>query len=157
MHYKIRKMRKEEYPMLKTFLYEAVYIPDGVSPPPKSIVELPELKIYIEGFGDKEDDIAFVAEADRKVVGAVWVRIMDDYGHIDNKTPSFAISLYNEYRGIGIGTNLMERMISYLKCNGYKKCSLSVQKKNFAFDLYKKLGFKVADETDEEYIMVKYL
>ena len=34
----------------------------------------------------------FLYEA-KKVVGAVWVRIMDDYGHIDNDTPSFAISL----------------------------------------------------------------
>ena len=27
---------------------------------------------------------------------------MDDYGHIDNDTPSFAISLYKDYRGFEI-------------------------------------------------------
>lgn len=32
-------------------------------------------------------------------IGAVWTRIMDDYGHVDDDTPSFAISLYKEYRG----------------------------------------------------------
>jgi len=35
-----------------------------------------------------------VAEIKEKIVGAVWARIMDDYGHIDDETPSFAISLY---------------------------------------------------------------
>jgi len=43
-----------------------------------------------------------VAEVDGKIVGAVWVRIMNDYGHIDNETPSLAISLYKEYRGLAL-------------------------------------------------------
>ena len=30
------------------------------------------------------------------------MRIMDDYGHIDNDTPSFAFSLYKDYRGFEI-------------------------------------------------------
>lgn len=42
-----------------------------------------------------------MAEVDGKVVGTVWVRIMNDYGHIDNETPSLALSLYKEYRGFG--------------------------------------------------------
>ncbi len=57
---------------------------------------------YITDFGEKKDDIGLAAEVDKKVVGAVWVRIMDDYGHIDNGTLSFAISLYKDYRGFGI-------------------------------------------------------
>ncbi len=39
-----------------------------------------------------------------KIVGAVWVCIMNDYGYIDDETPSFAMSLYEEYRNMGIGT-----------------------------------------------------
>ena len=49
------------------------------------------------------------------IVGAAWVRIMDDYGHIEDGVPSFAISLYKEYRGRGIGTVLMKQMLSQLK------------------------------------------
>ena len=45
---------------------------------------------FIDGFGTRDGDICFVAESDGVIVGAVWVRIMDDYGHIDDKTPSFA-------------------------------------------------------------------
>ena len=61
-----------------------------------------------------------------KIMGAVWVRIMNDYGHIDDKTPSLAISLYEEYRNLGLGTALMKEMRRFLKNKGYKQVSLSV-------------------------------
>ena len=63
-----------------------------------------------------------------KAAGAVWVRIMNDYGHIDDMTPSFAISLYKEYRGFGIGTALMKAMVRLLKRQGYTRGSLAVRK-----------------------------
>ena len=82
---------------------------------------------------------------------------MNDYGHIDDVTPSLAISLYKEYRGLGIGTALMKEMLLLLKSKGYEKVSLSVQKANYAFKMYQKLGFEIIDENEEEYIMVNYL
>ncbi|WP_285946111.1 GNAT family N-acetyltransferase, partial [Thomasclavelia cocleata] len=120
---------------------------------PKSIIEQPELQVYIEDFG-KKDDWCLVAEVKGKIVGAVWVRIMDDYGHIDDETPSFAISLYEEYRNMGIGTALMRDMLEFLKNKGYRRTSLSVQKVNYAVRMYQKVGFEVVDENEEEYIMV---
>ena len=153
MDYKIREIRKNEYPILSDFLYEAIFIPEGMDKPPKSIIEQPELQVYIEDFG-KEDDWCLVAEVKGKIVGAVWVRIMDDYGHIDNETPSFDISLYAEYRNMGIGITLMRDMLELLKNKSYKRTSLSVQKVNYAVCMYQKVGFEVVDENEEEYIMV---
>ncbi len=150
----IRKLKNTETELLKDFLYEAIYIPDGIQPPERSIIELPELSIYYENFGNGPADNCLVAEVDGKVVGAVWTRIMNDYGHVDDDTPSFAISLYKEYRGKGIGTELMRRMLELLKDQGYKKASLAVQKANYAVRMYEKVGFKIIDENDEEYIMV---
>lgn len=153
MDYKIREIRKNEYPILSDFLYEAIFISEGMDKPPKSIIEQPELQVYVEDFG-KEDDWCLVAEVKGKIVGAVWVRIMDDYGHIDNETPSFAISLYAEYRNMGIGITLMRDMLELLKNKSYKRTSLSVQKVNYAVCMYQKVGFEVVDENEEEYIMV---
>ena len=114
MNYKIREIQKSEYFILSRFLYEAIFVPNGMEPPPKSIIESPELQLYISNFGTKPDDRALAAEIDGSIVGAVWVRIMDDYGHVDDETPSFAISLYQEYRGQGIGTELMRNMLSQI-------------------------------------------
>ena len=151
---KIRTLRDDETELLKAFLYEAIYIPDGIQPPERSIIERPELSIYYENFGNGPADNCLVAEVDGKVVGAVWTRIMNDYGHVDDETPSFAISLYKEYRGKGFGTEMMRRMLGLLKEQGYKKASLAVQKANYAVRMYEKVGFKIIDENDEEYIMM---
>ena len=154
MDYIIREMRKEEHCLLSNFLYEAIYIPDGVEPPPKSIINSPELQEYIFEFGKRKHDKALVAETQGKIVGAIWVRIMNDYGHIDNDTPSLAMSVSKEYRGLGIGSSLLKELLSALKSVGYSKISLSVQKANFAVKMYKQAGFTVVDENSEVYIMV---
>ena len=118
--YKIRKMKAEEYDLLNDFLYEAIFVPDGAKPPEKSILQLPELQVYTDDFGGSPHDRAFVAEAEGKIVGAAWARIMKDYGHMDDQTPSLAISLYKEYRGMGIGTALLKNLMMDLKAAGYK-------------------------------------
>lgn len=153
MDYVIREMRKEEYCLLDDFLYEAIYIPDGMEAPPKSITGCPELQEYIIDFGKRKHDKAFVAEIQGNVAGAIWVRIMNDYGHIDNDTPSLAMSVYKEYRGFGIGTSLLRQLLSAERLAGYSKISLSVQKSNYAVKMYKNVGFTVIDENSEEYIM----
>ena len=157
MGYTIRKIQKHEFPLLDDFLYEAIYIPDGVEPPPKTIIASPELQVYVEHFGESKDDWGLAAEVDGKIVGAVWVRIMNDYGHTDDETPSLAISLYKEYRGLGIGTAMMKEMLALLKSHGYSRVSLSVQKANDAVKLYLKVGFEIIRENEEEYIMVNDL
>ena len=150
----LRKIEKNEIKLLREFLYEAIFIPEGVASPPRDIIDQPDLRLYYEGFGSGKADNAIVAEDDDKVVGAVWTRIMNDYGHVDDDTPSFAISLYKEYRGQGVGTELMKEMLELLKSQGYEKASLAVQKANYAVRMYRKVGFEVIDENDEEFIMV---
>lgn len=154
MDYRIRALKQEEVKVLDEFLYEAIFIPEGTEAPPRDIINLPELQVYVTDFGKQKGDICFIAEADNVIVGAVWVRIMNDYGHVDDETPSFAISLLQEYRKKGIGTALMKRMLLELKKQGYKQASLAVQKMNYAVHMYKKVGFEIVDENDEEYIMI---
>ena len=150
----LRELRDNELHLLQDFLYEAIYIPEGVEPPAREIIYQPELKIYFENFGKGKADYCIVADDDGRVIGAVWTRLMNDYGHVDNNTPSFAISLYKEYRGQGIGTRMMNEMLALLKEKGYKQASLAVQKANYAVRMYEKVGFKTGDENEEEYIML---
>ncbi len=154
MEYTIRELKHEEVGILDTFLYEAIFIPEGVSAPPKEIIRQPELQVYVAGFGKQKSDICYVAEASGNIVGAVWTRIMNDYGHVDADTPSLAISLLKEYRNYGIGTELLKQILLRLRAEGYGQVSLSVQKNNYAVGMYRKVGFQIVDENEEEYIMV---
>ena len=153
-NYTIRPLKNNELSLLEDFLYYAIFVPEGVDAPPREIINLPELQIYIRDFGTQPNDHCLVAELGGAVVGAVWVRDMPDFGHIADGVPSFAISVKPEYRGSGIGTNLMRSMLDHLRQRGYKKASLSVQKANYAARMYQKLGFRTIGENDEEYIMV---
>ena len=154
MNYIIRKLLMSERAVLDTFLYYAIFIPKGVAQPPFDIIYQPELQVYVKDFGERKGDVCYVAECDGKIIGAVWVRIMNDYGHVSDEMPSLAISLLPEYRNNGIGTALMKKILSSLRELGYKGVSLSVQKQNYACSMYRKLGFKTIEEKDEEYIMV---
>ena len=90
MNYSIRELKQDGNKVLDTFLYEAIFIPEGVSAPPKDIINQPDLQVYVKDFGKNKGDLCLVAQVGHKIVGAVWVRIMNDYGHVDNETLSSA-------------------------------------------------------------------
>jgi ribosomal protein S18 acetylase RimI-like enzyme len=113
---------------------------------------------YIRDFGKEKADYCLVADFEGEIVGAVWIRIISGgtkgYGYIDDNTPEFAISLIDEYRNQGIASLLMTAMIDYLRKSGYSQASLNVKKGNYAVNLYRKMGFEVIREDDEDYLMV---
>lgn len=149
----IRPIKTNETPLLTEFLYEAIFQRDSENLVPRVIIQQPALWIYIDEFGTKKDDHCLVAEIDKTIVGAVWVRCIKAFGHINETVPEFAISVYPQYRGGKIGTKLMESMLKLLKSERYALTSLAVQKDNYAVKMYKQVGFEVVDENDEEYIM----
>jgi len=148
----IREILPEELGVLDEMLYEAIFKPEGCEPVPREVIQIPEINIYIDGFGSHKDDHCLVAELNGRIIGAVWVRLLagkiKGYGNVDDQTPEFAISLLKEYRNRGIGTLLMQKMIEYLKDRGYAQTSLSVQKKNYAAKMYQKLGFEIIRENE---------
>ncbi|MDF9824498.1 ribosomal protein S18 acetylase RimI-like enzyme [Breznakia sp. PF5-3] len=153
MDYSIRELKPNEYFLLKDFLYEAIFQKDKDNLLPRSILEKPELQIYIDKFGKLPDDYCLCADISGKVVGVVWARIINGYGSLDSQTPELAISVYDKYRGKQIGQKLLEQMLSLLQSKHYKKVALAVQKENRALSLYKRVGFKIVGENDEEYLM----
>ena len=159
---KIRAMRESDYPCLPEFCYQAIFVPEDVEPPPRSIVNKPELLIYIEGYGSVRGDLGVVAELNGQVVGAAWTRIVPAFGHVDSETPELAISILPEFRGFGIGAKLMKKLFVALRENGYAQTSLSVQKENPAVRFYQRLGYRVADDKSDhagrgDFIMIKDL
>ena len=56
-----RELRPEERPLLDDFLYEAIFIPEGVPAPPRSIIGQEDLQVYVRNFGQNPDDHCLVA------------------------------------------------------------------------------------------------
>ena len=94
MNYSIRELLIAEKGILDTFLYNAIYIPKGVVQPPFDIIYQSDLQVYVKDFGEQKGDVCYVAECEGKIIGAVWVRIMNDYGHVSDDMPSLAISFF---------------------------------------------------------------
>ena len=57
----IRNIREDESELLKDFLYEAIFVPEGAEPPPKDIITKPELQVYVRDFGCEKGDYAYGA------------------------------------------------------------------------------------------------
>lgn len=154
MSYIIRPMKPTEYDQLAEFLYQAIYVPPATPPPERSILHHPELRLYLDGFGERADDHALAAVMEGQIVGAIWVRIMPDYGHIDDTTPSLAMSVLAKYRGRGIGTKMLQEMLHYLGDKGYHRVSLSVQKDNYALAMYQAAGCELYQDNPHDVVLV---
>ena len=147
MQFGVRDIEPEEWPLLEDFLYEAIYIPeDFVGEVPRTIIYVdPWCRAAFEGFGTRPDDRGVVATVGGRVVGACWARTTNEYGHIDDNTPSLSISLYKPYRGQCMGTAMMHALLGELCDAGYARASLSVQKQNPALRLYERAGFRLVE------------
>lgn len=159
---KVRVMQESDYVCLNEFLYQAIFIPEGVELPARSIINDPEISIYIEGFGSKAGDLGVVAEQNCQIIGAAWTRIIPAYGYVDSTTPELAISMFPEFRGYGVGTRLMNKLFQLLKENGYNQISLSVQKGNPAVRFYQRLGYEIINKKldhagNGDYLMMRKL
>jgi len=62
-----------------------------------------------------------------------------------------------EWRGQGVGSELVARMLEQLRLQGYSHTSLSVQGANPALRLYERLGFRIAAEHGDAVVMLRSL
>lgn len=145
MTLQIRPATSADEPFLWKMLYQAVYVPPGQPPPPRSIVFEPELSRYVQGWG-RPDDVGFVAWDEEKPVGAVWLRLLQGenkgFGYVDETTPELSIAVLPAYRGQGLGTRLLAHLLEAVQAR-YPSICLSVSPDNPAQRLYQRLGFEV--------------
>ncbi len=155
----IREIKNDEIDFLEDMLYMAIFIPEGHDPLPKDIIKDKSLAKYTDLWGKDNYDIALVAESDRQLIGAIWGRLFSEenqgYGFIDTTTPELSMAIHPEFRGKGIGTELMRTIVAAYKKLGVEFLSLSVDKANKASGLYKRLGFEIVEETKTAWTMKK--
>lgn len=76
------------------------------------------------------------------------------YGYVDDATPELSIALLPAYRGRGIGSQLLARLLEQAQgcCPGV---SLSVSAGNPARRLYERFGFEIVAERGSSLTMLK--
>lgn len=131
---------------LKEMTYQAIYSPKGGGFLPRKILEDPAIRRYYADFG-KEGDKAFMALSDGQAVGAVWIRFattaQKGYGFVRADVPELMLAVLPALRGCGIGTALLERLLTQLRATDLEAVSLSVARSNPARSLYERQGFRV--------------
>ncbi|MEM1270660.1 MAG: GNAT family N-acetyltransferase [Bacteroidota bacterium] len=140
----IRPATAADEAFLWTMLYHAIHVPPGEPPPPRNIVDRPELSHIVAGWMTREGDAGVITEVGGQPVGAAWMRLpqedMHGYGYVDDRTPELSIALLPDYRGAGLGTALLTHLIEQAR-TAHPALSLSVSETNRAKQLYERLGF----------------
>ena len=137
--------------VLLDMLYFALFVPPAMPPLPKTIVAEPAIARYVRGWGRHGDDGTIAMTPDGGAIGAAWLRLWPDddcgYGFIDVRTPELSVAVRPEFRGRGVGTTLLRRVLRRADA-AYESVSLSVSIQNPAVRLYQRFGFVVvaADE-----------
>ena len=175
LNYNIRLIRATETAVLQRMLYLAIFVPPGEPAPDKSIVNEPRLAAIHENWG-RPGDLALVAirshvhgggaagivgeHGNRPVIGAAWYRLFPadapGYGFVSSDVPELAVAVVPECRGMGVGTALLRALISRASEVGYRAISLSVESRNPALRLYKRLGFQVVKSGESPTMLLEF-
>ena len=122
----------------------ALWVPPGAEPLPPESVRQPALARYVEGWMQRPGDNGLAALVGGTTVGAVWLRLWRDedrgYGFVDEATPELSMAVRPEWRGRGIGTALLRRVLAEVDRQRGAD-SLSVSEANPARRLYARTGF----------------
>jgi ribosomal protein S18 acetylase RimI-like enzyme len=160
MNIHLRKSQPSDLPFLREMLYEAVFWRDRVNRPSfEEGLAYPEVSKSLADWGERDRDTAVVATSHSIPIGAAWYRFWTDDNHIngyvDENTPVLVIAIQRDYRGQGIGGQLIGWLIDYASKHAIQRMSLSVSKDNYAIKLYKGQGFQEFADKGDYYLMVR--
>jgi ribosomal protein S18 acetylase RimI-like enzyme len=149
LDFTIRPATKADEPFLWEMLYQAIYVEEGTSPPARDILKQPDIARYVESWGRAGDyGLIAIDESTTRPIGAVWLRLFTvndaGYGYVAADVPELSMAVFDEYRGRGVGTALLARLLDHAKMT-YQSISLSVSPRNPALHLYQRFGFRTVE------------
>ena len=137
-----RSWQRGDEPFLWEMLYQSIHVREGHAPPPRSVLDEPDIAHYLSGFGRAGDDAQLAFDDAGRPIGAAWCRTMTHndpgYGFVADDIPELGTAVVAEWRGRGVGKVLIERIVAR-----HPIISLSVDNDNDrACVLYERLGFQ---------------
>jgi ribosomal protein S18 acetylase RimI-like enzyme len=141
----IRPLVADDQPLLWDLLHVSLWDPPPATMRPRSVLELPHVRIYAEGWGKKTDvGVLGVSPSTDEAMGAAWMRLMPEgigLASIDDETPQLGIALLPRFQHQGHGRRLLDAALDAARTHGYPRVSLTVHPRNPAIRLYERCGF----------------
>ncbi len=157
----IRQLSPSDQQFLWEMLYQSLYAPEGSPPFPQDAINRPEIAKYVRAWG-RAGDVGLVAVDAGSVapIGAAWLRLLKGdergYGYVDDETPELGMAVLPAYRGRGVGSDLLGRLLESAGAVYHSVC-LSVSADNPAVRLYERAGFERVCACGSSLTMVKRL
>jgi GNAT superfamily N-acetyltransferase len=160
-----REARPDDEPFLWDMAWEAT----AVSPEMRALgreaaFAIPYVSHYLAGWGRPGDRAVIAAADDGRLLGAAWYRSFPaeapGYGFVAPDVPELSIGVTADARGKGVGSALLDALLSVAREEGRRAVSLSVDRENPARRLYERKGFRdagISDPTDSSVTMIVYL
>lgn len=163
MPYAIRSYQDDDMSFLWDMLYQSIYIPDGQAQPEREILDDTAIAKYLVHWGQDTDTALIAVDAHGTRLGAIWMRVWQGadhgWGYVDNATPEVGMAVRAEYRGQGLGGQLLRAIAAHAQQAGFSALSLSVDPQNeVALRLYQHHGYQfVFEDTGGSWTMKKVL
>jgi ribosomal protein S18 acetylase RimI-like enzyme len=159
----IRLAQPNDEPFLWDMGWEATAVDEGMRTLGREAAfAIPHVRRYLDGWG-RLGDAGVVAVADGQRLGAAWYRLfrVEDpgWGFVATDVPELSIGVAAEARGRGIGSALLDALVTLAREQGYRAVSLSVDRQNPARRLYERKGFRdagISDPGDSSVTMIAY-
>jgi GNAT superfamily N-acetyltransferase len=148
----IRLAQPDDEPFMWDMAWQATAVDDGMRRLGREAAfAIPHVRRYLEGWG-RTGDAAVVAVVDGQRLGAAWYRLFPaedpGWGFVATDVPELSIGVAAEARGRGVGSALLDALLTLARERGYRAVSLSVDRRNPARRLYERKGFRDAGNSN---------
>ncbi len=135
---------------LGDMLVEAANWRAGGVRPRHEVLTSAEHRRYLAGWKRMSDDGLVALGDDDVAVGAAWYRVLPQnepgFGFIGIAVPELIIGVHPLCRAQGVGRSLLRGIVQLAGSQGHARISLSVERDNFARNLYRAEGFAVVGQ-----------
>ena len=150
----IRQAAPEDGGFMADMLVEAVnWSSEWKKKSRNRVLSAPTTAHYIAGW-PRDADLGVIAEAEGQPIGAAWLRFLPSadpgYGFVAPDVPELTIGVAARWRGRGVGRALLRAIAALARSAGIGRISLSVERKNFAQQLYLSEGYQVVESGDAD-------
>ena len=143
---------------LRHALYEAAFWRGGSRPGLEAALATSHLAVYLNEWGRPGDAAVVACDPSGAIGGAAWFRLFTDnahgYGFVDRTVPEVSIGVHEDWRGLGIGTRLLQELHAEARRSAILQLSLSVERDNPAHRFYERFGYREQTRTGGAVTMV---